>query len=177
MTREDPTVPFLRSVLLDILPFLSVLTLILMTVIPDIMPSITRMGALWPLIGIAYWTLTRPRNLRAPTVFFLGVLMDIVSFVPLGAHGFIFVMMQIILKRQRRFLLGQGFWMLWTAYGVLGLSVYTGLYILLSPVQPSAVTFSQGLVAVAMSWACVPLVVAILSQLNTIMDLFDEPIV
>lgn len=177
MTREDPTVPFLRSILLDILPILSVITLILMTVIPDIMPNVARMGALWPLIGIAYWTLARPRNMKPSAVFMLGLLMDIVSFVPLGVHGFIFVTMQIILKRQRRFLLGQGFWVLWTAYALLGLAVYTSLYVLISPVQPSAVNFTQGLIGVALSWACVPLVVWILSHFNTIMDLFDEPIV
>lgn len=176
MSKDDVTVPILRSMLLDILPFTSIVILILMTVIPDIMPTITRMGALWPLIGIAYWTLTRPRSLRTTSIFCLGLLMDIVSFVPLGVHAFIFVMMQLILTRQRRFLLGQGFWVLWTAYALLGLTVYVSLYMLLSPVQPSATSFSQGLIGVALSWTCVPLVVWLLSHLNTIMDLFDEPI-
>lgn len=175
--KSDPTIPFLRALLLDILPIASIVIMILMTVIPDVMPIIARMGALWPLIGIAYWTLARPRNLRTPSVFLLGLLMDIVSFVPLGVHALVFVMMQIILKRQRRFLLGQGFWVLWTAYALFGLSVYIGLYVLLSPVQPSALSFTQGLIGVAFSWCCVPLVTWILSWLHSIMDLFDEPIV
>lgn len=176
MTKEDVTVPLVRSILLDILPLASVMILILMTVLPDVMPTVARLGALWPLIGVAYWTLTRPRSLGAPSIFFLGLVMDIVSFVPLGVHAFLFVMMQILLKRQRRFLMGQGFWMLWTAYALLILTVYISLYIFLSPVQPSATSFSQGLVSAAISWACAPLIVWILGHLNAIMDLFDEPI-
>lgn len=176
MSKDDVTVPLVRSILLDILPLVSVIVLILMTVLPDIIPSIARLGALWPLIGVTYWTLTRPRNFGIPSAFFLGLLMDIVSFVPLGVHAFLFVMMQTVLKRQRRFLMGQSFWVLWTAYALLILTVYTSLFIFLSPVQSSATNFAEGLVSVAISWACAPFIVWILGYLNSIMDLFDEPI-
>lgn len=176
MTKEDVTVPLLRSILLDILPIFSIIILILTTVLPDIMPSVPRLGALWPLIGITYWTLARPRGLKTPSLFALGLLMDIVSFVPLGVHAFLFVMMQILLNRQRRFLMGQSFWVLWTAYALLLLTVYVSLFILLSPAQPSAVGFTQGLVSVAIAWACAPLIVWLLNYLNGIIDLFDDPL-
>lgn len=176
MSKDDVAVPLMRSILLDILPITSIIIMILMTALPDIIPSVPRLGALWPLIGITYWTLARPRSLGIPSLFCLGLLMDIVSFTPLGVHAFLLVMMQYVLNRQRRFLMGQGFWVAWTAYALLTLMVYISLYIFLSPVQPSAHSFTQGLISVAIAWASAPFIIWILSYLNSIIDLFDEPI-
>lgn len=177
MVRDVRVGPFLRSMILDMTPMLSIVVLILLTVIPHTIPAIMRAGSLWPLIGIAYWTLARPRNMPPTMVFCLGLLVDLLAFVPLGIHALIFVAAQVILKKQRRFLMGQGFWVLWAAYALLALSVYTALYIMISAFQPSSLSYVQGLVGVGVAWTCVPIVVALLSALHEVIDLFDEPVV
>jgi len=168
---------FIRGLFLDLLPFFSVVVLILMTVIPyNLSPSL-RVGGLWPLMGISFWTLARPRRMKLPLIFLLGLIVDIVTFVPFGLHAAVFVISQVILHKQRRFLLGQGFWVLWAAFAILALSVYCILFGLISLFIPSAISFTAGLVGVAFAWACLPLVVWVLSRLNETIDLFDDPTV
>ena len=102
--------------------------------------------------------------------------MDIASFVPFGIHAAVFVLAQASLNKQRRLLLGQGFWVLWAAYGVLALSVYTILYVVTSLFLHGAVSYWQGLLGVLLSWAFVPLVNwPAETGLNNLIDLFDEP--
>lgn len=167
---------FIRSVFFDLIPFFSIILLVLMTVVPHTMPPSTRAGSLWPLMGISFWTLARPRGMKLPMVFLLGLVVDIVTFVPFGIHAAVFCISQFILMKQRRFLLGQGFWVLWAAFALLAVGVYSVLYLLLSLFTPSAISFTGGLVGVSIAWACLPLLVWLLSRLNDTIDLFDDPV-
>ncbi|MDB5477934.1 MAG: mreD [Alphaproteobacteria bacterium] len=176
MTAEASMLGFLRGLALDFLPVLSVALLVLVTTIPTSLPPMTTIGGIWPLIGIAYWTLSRPGSMPVTVVFLLGLLTDIVTFVPFGLHGFVFVLARMTLIRQRRFLMGQGFWVLWVAYALLAAGVYTLLFLLTSLFQPGAVSYAAGLVGVSIAWACVPLVIWFLSRLHDMINLFDEPI-
>lgn len=173
---DAPVGAFLRSVFLDAVPVISVAVLIILTTLPISMSTMLSIGGLWPLIGITFWTLTRQRSMHPASVFALGLLTDMATFVPFGIHALVFVVAQYLLKKQRRFLIGQGFWVLWAAYAVLATSVYTVLYFLTSVFLPGAIPFDRGLVGVAVAWAFVPIIVWGLGRLNDIIDLFDEPI-
>lgn len=167
---------FVRGLILDFVPFLTVVLLILMTAIPTTLPREAHIGGLWPMIGVAYWSLIRPSSMSIMTVFVLGLLTDIISFVPFGLHAFVFILVQHTIDNQRRFFLGQGFWVLWVGYALLALVAYTILFGLSYLFMQGSASYVSGLTGAALSWACMPLVHLILNQLNHVIDLFDEPI-
>ena len=68
------------------------------------------------LITIYYWSLYRPTLIPVWLVFLSGLVMDLLSGVPLGLHAFIFVLVRWSVTRQRRFLTGQTFLMVWLAF-------------------------------------------------------------
>lgn len=173
---DAPVGAFVRSVMLDAVPAATIVAMILLTTLPMSVQTTMPIGGLWPLIGITFWTLSRPRSMNPILVFFLGLFADIVAFVPFGIHAAVFVVAQYIIGRQRRFLIGQGFWVLWAAYALLATCVYTILFYLTSLFLPGAMAFERGLIGVGIAWATVPLVAFVLSRLNDIIDLFDEPI-
>lgn len=173
---DAPVGSFLRGFFLDLLPLLSVLFLALLTTIPIGFPGTIRMGGLLPLIGVTYWTLVRPKSLKPQITFFIGLFADIVTFAPFGLHAFIFVLLQSMIKRQRRFLIGQGFWVMWAAFALVAL----GFFLMMDGFQyvftGATVPLRDTGIAAAIGCACVPLVLWALSRLHDIIDLFDEPI-
>ena len=173
---DAPVGAFMRSLMLDAIPAATIVAMILLTTLPMSFSPNLPVGGLWPLIGITFWTLSRPRSMHPVTVFCLGLFADIVAFVPFGIHAAVFVLAQYIIVRQRRFLIGQGFWVLWAAYALLATVVYAVLFYLTSLFLPGAIAFERGLIGVGIAWATVPLVAFFLSRLNDIIDLFDEPI-
>lgn len=173
---DAPVGLFFRVVFLELLPLLSVMLLALLTTIPIGFPGTIRMGGLFPLIGITYWTLVRPKNMPPFAVFLLGFFTDIVTFCPLGLHAFIFVALQSILKRQRRFLVGQGFWMMWIAFLFLACGFYMMMCAFQFVFTGAVLKLADIGIAAGIAWACVPLVLWLLSRLHDIIDLFDEPI-
>lgn len=167
---------FLRSLFLDMVPFLTILFFILVIAVPFAFSSNIHVGGLWPIIGISYWRLVRPRSMPLSIVFVLGLMTDIVTFVPLGMHGAVFIFACLMLKKQRRFLLGQGFWVLWASFLLMILGVYTGIYLLGLVFLKSSISFLFGLWGVAVAWGCVPLLTGALARIHDMIDLFDEPI-
>jgi rod shape-determining protein MreD len=173
---DAPVGSFVKSAMLEMVPLFSVFILILITTVPVTFAHAIPVGGLWPLGGIVYWTLVRPQGLKMPIVFLLGLLTDIVTFVPFGIHAAIFIIAQASVKRQRRFLIGQGFWVLWAAYALLSATVYTTLFFMTSVFLPSSISYTNGLGGVFVAAISMPIIVLCLDRLNYLVDLFDEPV-
>lgn len=71
------------------------------------------------LASIYYWTLYRPDLMPAPLVFALGLLYDVLSGAPVGAHAAMLVLAHGILSRQRRFLIDKTFILNWVGFAVV----------------------------------------------------------
>lgn len=165
-----------RALFLDLLPIGTIIILIAVIAIPLQTIGTVRLGGLWPLIGITYWTLVRPRAMGPILVFMFGLLTDLISFSPVGLHAFVFVLAQAVLKRQRRFLVGQGFWVLWAAFAVLALVATSLLAFLASLVQHHAVMLWPLMGSVALACGILPLLLWLLDRVHQLMDMFDEPV-
>lgn len=174
--QHAPLGALLRSFLIDALPALSLLALVLLAALPTSLPVYLRVGGVWPLIGITYWSLVRPRAMPMPLAFAVGLLTDIVTFLPLGLHAALFTIARYSLRRQRRFLVGQGFWVLWAAFALLAFCVYAVIYFWLGMTNDVALDVMQPLWGVGIGWSCLPLILLVLSMLHRFMDLFDEPL-
>jgi rod shape-determining protein MreD len=171
-----PIGAWLRSLFLEAVPGLSIFALMMLTTLPVGMAPHLRIGGLLPLVGISYWSLVRPRAMTLPIIFFLGVLTDILLFTPIGVHAFIFVLSQMVLRKQRRFLAGQGFWVMWAAFALLLFVSYNLLWSVLKVITGGVLAYERGLIAAGMAWAVLPFLAGILSMLHDLIDLFDEPV-
>lgn len=70
------------------------------------------------LIGIYFWTVFRPSLLPYPLVFCAGLLLDFLSGGLVGMYALCFMVLVIIVRGQRRFLLGQSWPVIWAGFCV-----------------------------------------------------------
>ena len=68
------------------------------------------------IMSIYYWCIYRPSMMPSWLVFGAGIFIDVISGVPLGLNGLIFVLAQWVITDQRRYLTGQSFAMIWVGF-------------------------------------------------------------
>ncbi len=166
----------LTNLFFDALVPLTVFFLVLLTTLPIGLPIGAKLGGLAPLIAVSYWTLVRPRDLPPLMTFFLGLVTDILLMTPLGVHAFVFVLAQTLLLKERRFLMGQGFWVLWAAFFLLAGGTYMLLWGILTLFAGGQIVmpFWRGIFSVGLAWALMPLILIVLNSIESLIDLFDE---
>lgn len=71
------------------------------------------------LCCVFFWTLFRPASMPPWIVFLLGVLLDLLSFAPLGIGVLILLAVHGIALRSRRFLVRLGFMPVWLFFALL----------------------------------------------------------
>jgi rod shape-determining protein MreD len=74
---------------------------------------------LLPAVSLAFiwfWSLFRPAAMPPPAVFAIGVLMDLLGYLPLGVGVLTLLVAHGIARHWRRFLVQQGFAMTWLAF-------------------------------------------------------------
>ena len=65
---------------------------------------------------VFFWSLFRPGALTPPLVFLLGVLVDLLSYAPIGVDVVTLLLVQAVALRWRRLLVRQGFLVVWLAF-------------------------------------------------------------
>ena len=70
------------------------------------------------LIGIYFWTIYRPSLLPYPIIFVAGLLLDLLSGGLVGLNALCFMVVAMIVRGQRRFLLGQSWSVVWAGFCV-----------------------------------------------------------
>lgn len=118
------------------------------------------------LIGIYYWTITKPALLPVPLVFVIALAFDIVSASVVGLHTLAFMIIVTILRSQRRYLLGQAWPVLWVGF--------FAAIMILSLLQAAVYTVSSGslpslwlvLASVAIGALTYPLLTPLMAGLN-----------
>lgn len=68
------------------------------------------------LMAVYYWSIHRPTLIPAWLMFTAGVLVDFMTGLPPGLNALTFVTVQWFVSDQRRFLMGQPFFMIWTGF-------------------------------------------------------------
>jgi rod shape-determining protein MreD len=118
------------------------------------------------LIGLYYWTITKPALLPVPVVFLIGLAFDIVSASVVGLHTFAFMIIVTVLRSQRRYLLGQAWPVLWVGFvaAILTLSLLQALtYAITSGAAPSLWLV---LASIAIGALTYPLLTPLMAALN-----------
>lgn len=71
------------------------------------------------LMALYYWSIFRPTMIPGWLAFAIGIVLDLLSGLPVGINASIFVVLQWVVSDQRRFLMGQPFIMIWSGFGLV----------------------------------------------------------
>lgn len=140
------------------LPLVSTLFLVLMSSVSWPLPYF---GAVVPslgLIAVYYWSIHRPDLFTPLAAFLLGLVFDIIHFLPVGLSAFVFVAMHQLVLSQRRFFVGHAFFMLWTGFAVIMMIVMLGHWLILSAFDGHWLSFLPILLQGVLTMAIFPLV-------------------
>ncbi len=108
---------------------------------------------------IYYWCVYRPSLLPAWVVFSIGLLFDLVTGVPYtGANAALFVLCRLAVIDQRRFLLGQGFAMVWLGFAIVVALYHILQWLLVSVLSFQFMPFSDFTAPLAVSIIMFPLI-------------------
>jgi rod shape-determining protein MreD len=70
--------------------------------------------------SIYYWSIYRPSLWPAWLLFVTGLVKDMILGLPyIGLNSLVFITIYMIVRNQRTFLSGQGFFMIWAGYGLV----------------------------------------------------------
>ena len=126
-------------------------------------------GAIKPqlvLMFIYYWAIYRPTLVPPWLCFATGILMDAISGMPLGVNALVFLVVHMVVRDQRRFLMGQPYVTIWAVFGlvaVLSSGVQWALY------GVAGMTWSNVLPAMinpAVSFALFPFITLLLVRIH-----------
>src|SRR5688572_30014044 len=101
------------------------LTLLLFTLnlVSFSLPYAGEMRPFFLLMAIYYWAIYRPTLLPPVAAFTLGLLLDVLSDFPLGLNAILLLAVQLIVRRNRLFLMGQPYGMVWMGFGLTCITV------------------------------------------------------
>jgi rod shape-determining protein MreD len=69
-------------------------------------------------LAVYFWTIYRPSFLSPVWVFALGIGLDLLLNYPLGINAILLLSLSLIIRRQRVFLMGQTYFVVWMIFGL-----------------------------------------------------------
>lgn len=106
-------------------PYSFMLLLFFLNVISVPYPLAAFLNAPLLLVAIYYWAVFRPTLLPPWLVFLAGLFYDVLTGMPYtGMNALFFLLCRMAVVDQRRFLIGQGFGMLWFGFCLLGIAYH-----------------------------------------------------
>jgi len=120
------------------------------------------------LLSVAHfglWSLFRPSAMAPPMVFLIGLLLDLLGFLPLGVGAVTMLTTHGIAQRLRRLLARQGFSIIWlifitVACGIAAMNWALVSLLTFSVEPPGPVLFQAGLAAAMYPAVAIPLMLA-----------------
>ena len=102
-----------------LVPLATTFALTLFGVLPLPIPYYGVVAPSLTLIAVYYWMVFRPDLMPSLGLFAIGIVNDALAGAPLGVSPLIYLVIQVAIVSQRRFLVGQPFWMLWSGFALL----------------------------------------------------------
>lgn len=155
-----------------LVPFGVTLILLMIGLVPTRLPAFAIIAPILPLMGVYYWSIYRPDLMPPSAAFLLGLLHDIIAGMPLGVSALVMLAVQAVTASQRRFFLGNTFFVAWWGFALMALGAMTAIWLLACMlfahiIPPKAVMFEY-LVTISaypvVSWLLARTQVAFLRQ-------------
>jgi rod shape-determining protein MreD len=145
-----------------LVPLATTFAVTLVAVLPLPIPYYNLAAPSLTLIAVYYWMVFRPDLMPMVGLFAIGIVNDALAGAPLGVSSLIYVLAHAVIVSQRRYIVGQTFWMLWCGFALLApaarLIEWTAMSLLRgAPLAPLATLSGSFLTVLAF-----PLVAAVL---------------
>lgn len=127
----DFSIKGLENLLRLLVPILLMAVLFLLSITALPLPKVGQVKPALLLMVVYYWSIYRPTLIPPSLCFGLGLLLDFMSALPLGVNAIILTLVQWIVRDQRRFLMGQAYFTIWSVFALvatLSLMAQWGLY-------------------------------------------------
>lgn len=131
----------------------------------ELLPAVT-MVAVW------FWSLARPDTMPPPLVFVIGLLADLMGYMPLGVTAFTLLAIHGIATSVRRALATRGFALIWVAFSLIAFTASVLMWLLVMLLNfrlfpPNAALFQAALAAALYPVIAIPFSAAHHSIANT----------
>lgn len=121
------------------LPFATTLLCAFLSVIPWPLPYFGTVTPPLVLITLYYWSVHRPDLFRPWVAFFIGLLHDIINYLPIGVCALLFVALTRLILTQRKFIVDQSFITLWYGFAITALLAALAEWLMISLVRFQAI--------------------------------------
>lgn len=141
-----------------VFPGMSSLALMLISVAPF---GFWGQAALLPAVALTcvwFWSLYRPVAMPPPLVFLLGLLLDLLGFLPLGVGGLTMLMTHGIAQMSRRVFARQGLALVWLFFALLALAIAAISWGLVCLLNLTLFSFAPALFQAGLAVAMYPVV-------------------
>ncbi len=143
----------------SIIPTFTILISIILTLMPYQISNASLLTPLIVHITLYFWTVYRPQTLPYVVILLLGLLKDFIESNVLGINALYFLLFQVIIKSQRKYIYNNTFIVVWAGF-MFCLSLILSLPLLLSKFgislkhYPLSIVFFQWLITI---FAYIPL--------------------
>ncbi|MGG5823319.1 rod shape-determining protein MreD [Falsiroseomonas sp. HW251] len=137
----------------------------------------TGMPALVPAVALPqvfFWSVFRPGSMSPPTVFSIGLLLDLLSLAPIGTGVFTLLVAHGLAVAWRRFLARQGFWAVWVVFGCFTVGAAALSWLLIAVLSFSLPPPEPMLMEAALSAGLYPIFAFVLGRLHQVMLRAEE---
>lgn len=120
----------------------------------------------WPdlLSGIIYyWGISHPSASLVLSLFFWGGIKDGLTHTPLGFHSLLWLLFYVLIVKQRRFLMGKSFSLIWTGYALNAFLFFIFKIIILDFFWKGSLSLMPVLFSYGISVSLYPLIATVLS--------------
>lgn len=145
-----------------ILPYVFLGLLFLLNIVAMPVPVLGGVEVPFLLIAIYYWAMYRPALIPAWLLFCSGIVVDLISAVPLGLNAVIYVIMGWVISRKRRFLMAQSFRNIWLIFGISALVMMSARWLLFSATSMTIVSYQPVIYSVLSAMILFPIMNALL---------------
>ncbi len=162
----------ITSVFQRVLPFLVSAILLLFSYIPLDFMFLNSIRPAMGVICVYFWLQHRPDLFNLGSVFFLGVLDDMVTSSPLGSNIFELLLMYVLVNNTSRFLNAKPFIVLWYGFALLTLVTMLARWLVVSVYYSQFLPLSMLSFSYMVTIAVYPLISLLLAfvQNNFIQD-------
>lgn len=144
--------------------------------------SLPHAGDLKPfflLMVVYYWSIYRPTVMPMAYTFCLGILIDLLSDMPVGVSALTLMIVQMIVLKSRLFLMGQPFVMVWLGFALTSFAYAFFTWFVLTILNFSMFpkeTFLQVLVAGLLTALIFPLITLVLQAVHRLLPSSYDPL-
>jgi rod shape-determining protein MreD len=145
---------------------------LLLSVVSFSLPHAGDLKPFFLLMIIYYWSIYRPTVIPLFYTFILGLMLDVLTHLPIGLNALLLVAIETLILRSRIFLMGQSYIVVWLGFMVVALLYALGLWLgmtLASFQFPPASAFLSVILASILSGFLFPLASLIFQAIHKIL--------